>query len=182
MEQAFFRFPHLSENIFDLLDNKSLADCKEVSKAWYFYLDVQTFLQPRIIKANKIKYVEKAIDEIQIDFKQTWKHFAFTEEDVDSIMDNARNLKFEHAHKDLMKKILSCYIPDWQRYSGVLKEFKKDTETLEFKQDQCLFIATYRRHFSSRVSNIGSNNSQNVGLEIYKDILSESFQSLVLPL
>ena len=90
MEQAFLRFPHLSENIFDLLDNKSLADCKEVSKAWYFYLDVQTFLQPRIIKANKIKYVEKAIDEIQIDFKQTWKHFAFTEEDVDTIMDNAR--------------------------------------------------------------------------------------------
>ena len=70
MEQAFFRFPHLSENIFDLLDNKSLADCKEVSKAWYFYLDVQQFLQPRIIKANKIKYVEKAIDEIRADFRQ----------------------------------------------------------------------------------------------------------------
>ena len=60
MEQAFLRFPHLSENIFDSLDNKSLADCKEVSKSWYFYLDAQKFLQPRIIKANKIKYIEKA--------------------------------------------------------------------------------------------------------------------------
>ena len=70
MEQAFFRFPHLSENIFDSLDNKSLADCKEVSESWYFYLDAQKFLQPRIIKANKIKYVEKAIDEIRTDFRQ----------------------------------------------------------------------------------------------------------------
>ena len=35
---------------------------------------------------------------------------------------------------------------------------------------------------SSRVSNIESNDSQNVGLEVYKDILLESFQSLVLPL
>ena len=70
MEQAFLRFPHLSENIFDLLDNKSLAHCKEVSKVWYSYLDVQTFLQPRILKANKIKYVEKAIDEIRADFRQ----------------------------------------------------------------------------------------------------------------
>jgi hypothetical protein len=70
MEQAFLRFPHLSENIFDLLDNKSLADCKEVSKAWYFYLDAQTFLQPRIIKANQIKYIETAIEEIQTDFRQ----------------------------------------------------------------------------------------------------------------
>ena len=70
MEQAFLRFPHLSENIFDSLDNKSLADCKEVSKSWYFYLDVQKFLQPRIIKANKIKYVEKAIGEIRADFRK----------------------------------------------------------------------------------------------------------------
>ena len=146
MEEILLRFPHLSENIFNSLDNKSLADCKEVSKSWYFYLHGQKFLQLRI--NNKIKYVEKAIDEIQIDFKQTWKHFAFTEEDVDTIMDNARNLKFELAHNELIKKILSCYIPDWQRYSRAQKMFEKDIETLEFKQDQCLFIATYRRHFS----------------------------------
>ena len=35
---------------------------------------------------------------------------------------------------------------------------------------------------NSRVSNIESNVSQNVGLEVYKDILLESFQFLVLPL
>ena len=58
MEEAFLRFPHLSETIFDLLDNKSLAASKEVSKSWYFYLDSQKFLQTRIIKANKIKLIK----------------------------------------------------------------------------------------------------------------------------
>ena len=61
MEEAFLRFPHLSETIFDLLDNKSLAASKEVSKSWYFYLDNQKFLQPRIIKAN-IKKVKEAVE------------------------------------------------------------------------------------------------------------------------
>ena len=61
MQEVFFRFPHLSERVFDSLDNKSLANCKEVSKSWYFYLDNQKFLQPRIIKAD-IKKVEEAVE------------------------------------------------------------------------------------------------------------------------
>ena len=61
MQEVFLRFPHLSEIIFDSLDNKSLANSKEVSKSWYFYLDTQKFQQPRIIKAN-IKKVEEAVD------------------------------------------------------------------------------------------------------------------------
>ena len=60
MEEVFLRFSHLSETIFDSLDNPSLANCKEVSKSWYFYLDTQKFLQPRIIKAN-IKKVDIAV-------------------------------------------------------------------------------------------------------------------------
>ena len=54
MEEVILRFPHLSENIFSSLDNKSLADCKEVSKSWYFYLDGQKFLHLRI--NNKVIY------------------------------------------------------------------------------------------------------------------------------
>ena len=64
MEEVFLRFPHLSENIFDLLDNKSLADCKEVSKSWHFYLAAQKFLQKRIIKANLTK-LEGTIEMVQ---------------------------------------------------------------------------------------------------------------------
>jgi hypothetical protein len=60
MEQAFSRFPHLSEAIFNSLDDKSLAGCKEASRYWYVYLDVQKFLETRIIKAY-IKNVEEAV-------------------------------------------------------------------------------------------------------------------------
>ena len=64
MEQAFLRFPHLSEAIFDSLDDKSLFGCKEVSKYWYVYLDVQKFLETRIIKSY-IKNVEEAVVMVQ---------------------------------------------------------------------------------------------------------------------
>ena len=58
MEVTFLRFPHLSEAIFDSLENKCLAACKEVSESWYVYLGAQKFLETRITKAN-IKQVEK---------------------------------------------------------------------------------------------------------------------------
>ena len=58
MEEVFLRFPHLSETIFDLLDNKSLAKSKKVNKSWYFYLDSQKFLQTRIRKAKEDKLIK----------------------------------------------------------------------------------------------------------------------------
>ena len=108
MEEAFLRFPHLSENIFDSLDNKSLADCKEVSKSWYFYLDMQKFLQTRIIKANKIKKVEDTIETIRkIDFKRCPQKF--TEVDARSIMKEVKNGQFDLAHKMIRFKIKKYY-------------------------------------------------------------------------
>ena len=64
MEEIFLRFNHLSEAIFKSLDNQSLANCKEVSKGWYLYLDTQKFVKPRIIKAN-IKKVREAVEIVQ---------------------------------------------------------------------------------------------------------------------
>ena len=61
MEEIFLRFTHLNEPIFKSLDNQSLANCKEVSKGWYFYLDTQKFVKPRIIEAN-IKKVREAVE------------------------------------------------------------------------------------------------------------------------
>ena len=39
MEEMFLRFSHLSENIFNALDNHTFAICKEVSKVRYSYID-----------------------------------------------------------------------------------------------------------------------------------------------
>ena len=56
MERFFSRFSHLSENIFDRLDDKSLAKCRLVNKAWRNYLDNQKLLQIRIIKSNIVEF------------------------------------------------------------------------------------------------------------------------------
>ena len=49
MEELNSRFGHISEQIFDQLDNKSLVDCMEVSPNWNHFLQDQKFLNIRII-------------------------------------------------------------------------------------------------------------------------------------
>ena len=51
METIFQRFPHLSQEIFDLVDNQSLAKCQEVSLPWYEFLQKQKFRKIREIKS-----------------------------------------------------------------------------------------------------------------------------------
>ena len=50
------RFPHLSEMIFDHLDNQSLANCKVVGKIWRIYIEEQKFYGIRIIKQTVKKF------------------------------------------------------------------------------------------------------------------------------
>ena len=66
MEEVFSRFSHLSENIFELLDNESIATCTNVSKVWKNYLNSQKLVQIRKIKATVVQFhdVGKAWDEI----------------------------------------------------------------------------------------------------------------------
>ena len=52
MEVTILRFSHLSERIFNLLDNQNLLKCKKVNKSWQDYLDKQKFLEIRKIKAT----------------------------------------------------------------------------------------------------------------------------------
>ena len=50
MEDILLRFPHLSEKIFDLLDNKSLGKSRKVDRHWNVYIATQKFYSIRIIK------------------------------------------------------------------------------------------------------------------------------------
>ena len=52
MDNICIRFSHLSERIFDSLDNENLNNCKEASRFWFHFLDGQKFVQIRIIKAT----------------------------------------------------------------------------------------------------------------------------------
>ena len=49
MEELNSRLEHISEQIFDQLDNKSLVDCMEVCPDWYHFLRDQKFLNIRMI-------------------------------------------------------------------------------------------------------------------------------------
>ena len=50
MEIFFTRFSHLSQEIFNCLDNKNLSKCREISRSWHNYLDTKKFSQVRFIK------------------------------------------------------------------------------------------------------------------------------------
>ena len=71
MEEIILKFPHLSEEIFNCLDNESMINCKEVSKIWCDYISDQKFYHIRIIPLNvgKVHEVGKgpsrqAIDQV----------------------------------------------------------------------------------------------------------------------
>ena len=52
MEELLLRIPGLGENIFSQLGNKSLADCKMVSKTWNNFISDQKFPSIRIIQKH----------------------------------------------------------------------------------------------------------------------------------
>ena len=58
LENLMLRFPHLSEMIFDHLDNQSLVNCKLLSKELNTYLREQKFHQIRIIIETVSKFQE----------------------------------------------------------------------------------------------------------------------------
>ena len=77
METLFQRFSHLSQEIFDSIDNQSLAKCQEVSLPWYEFLPKQKFRQIRIIMSI-IEQVHEVGD--------TWKK-VFKSATTQNIMD-----------------------------------------------------------------------------------------------
>ena len=48
------RFLHISEQIFEQLDNKSLAHCREVAKSWQECIDIKKLSWNRIITLPRI--------------------------------------------------------------------------------------------------------------------------------
>ena len=56
METLTMKFPHLSELIFDHLDNQSLIHCKIVCKPWSIYIGHQKFYGIRVIKETLKKF------------------------------------------------------------------------------------------------------------------------------
>ena len=49
MEDLITIFPHIIQQIFEQLDNKSLANCREVAKSWQEYIDNKNLSWIRIV-------------------------------------------------------------------------------------------------------------------------------------
>ena len=50
MEYLIERFPHIAEQIFQQLDNKSLSICREVNKVWKNFIDERNYPWIRIVQ------------------------------------------------------------------------------------------------------------------------------------
>ena len=48
MEAMFWRFPHIGEQIVGLLEDKSLAKCRDIGRSWMEFVDDQRFYQDKI--------------------------------------------------------------------------------------------------------------------------------------
>ena len=68
MEEVLLRFVHLAEDIFDSLDDKSLVNCKKVSKIWNSFIEGQKFPWIRLIKRHDEKSNKK-----HTDCQQKWR-------------------------------------------------------------------------------------------------------------
>ena len=48
MEAMFWRFPHIGEQIVGLLEDRSLAKCRDIGRSWMEFVDDQRFYQDKI--------------------------------------------------------------------------------------------------------------------------------------
>ena len=60
MEDMFWKFPHIGEEIFKKLGNKNLAKCQKVGKTWGHFITNQRFYQQRV----KYEKMQKNTDEL----------------------------------------------------------------------------------------------------------------------
>ena len=67
IKNIFIRFSHLSEQIFDHLENESLSKCRLISRIWCNYLDQQKIFHIRIIRSH--------IDRVDHQVGESWEKF-----------------------------------------------------------------------------------------------------------
>ena len=65
MRDLILRFPHVAEQIFQQLDNKSLAKCRNVERLWQKFIDERNYPWLRIVNIPTILH-----------YRNTYMHLA----------------------------------------------------------------------------------------------------------
>ena len=89
MEDSFHRFSHLSEKIFEHLDNVSITKCRMVNQKWQNYLDDGRILPIKIIQTTVGKFYEVG---------ESWEA-AFNTLNTEAIRDLAISVKNVYTKK-----------------------------------------------------------------------------------
>ena len=89
MEEVVQRFPNISQQIFENLDNESLVLCREVCKAWKNCIDREKFYWIRIIMKN-LQYSDSEEKLLRILFRNN---------DLD-IVKNLAEKTIEHCYSE----------------------------------------------------------------------------------
>ena len=59
IEETFWRFPHIAQQIFEELDNKSLSGCLEINNLWQNFINEKKILQINLLK--KYTHIKSSI-------------------------------------------------------------------------------------------------------------------------
>ena len=81
MEEIFLRFPHLAEGIFEKLNDKTLANCKIVSRSWKAPIDDLKTTWIRVLKNSSKDSLIKILQKSQN--KETVKSIAMETQELD---------------------------------------------------------------------------------------------------
>ena len=55
MELVSLRFPHITDQIFEILNNRSLTKCRKVHKTWLRFIDDANYPWSRILKKHPME-------------------------------------------------------------------------------------------------------------------------------
>ena len=117
--EVFLRFPHLAEQIFNCLENKSLANCNLVSRSWQNFLEYHKILNVRIVLSVVEKY-----HTVQESWKKVLK-LSKTEVIIDLRESVGKVYKYVPAKKTLTPYHILAMDGHLDSYKYVVSKFKE---------------------------------------------------------
>ena len=124
---------HISEDIFKLLDKKTLMNCRKVNKTWKNIIEGPIFLQKRLDMISNVLEENDDADEIS-KWKNLLKEFELENSEIPE-EDEDFDLVLWNQHLDMVKR-KSCsakenIINNWKLLTNKLKDVALDDKVFK---------------------------------------------------